>query len=229
MRHVTSWKISIVILAVFAGFAAWRALGTGGTTKGRPMTSETELLAGNGHELITLGGGCFWCLEAIFDELDGVLAAESGYSGGKVPNPGYKMVCTGATGHAEVVQIAFDPKVISLHDLLTVFFTIHDPTTKDRQGHDVGTQYRSIVLYRNDAQLAEAKKVIAEIEAKKLWNAPIVTELAKFETFWPAEDYHQEYWVNNPNQGYCRVVIEPKVAKFRAEFSAKLKKKVAAN
>ena len=172
----------------------------------------------------TLAGGCFWCLEAVFDELKGVTSVESGYAGGHVPNPSYQAVCTGMTGHAEVVQVTFDPSVISYEDLLRVFFTIHDPTTLNRQGADVGTQYRSAIFTHDDAQRAAAEAVIREIGDSRLWANPIVTEVKPLDKFYVAENYHQEYFVNNPNQPYCRVVIEPKVAKFRKHFVDRLKK-----
>ena len=175
----------------------------------------------------TLAGGCFWCLEAVFDELKGVTSVESGYAGGHVPNPSYQAVCTGMTGHAEVVQVTFDPSVISYEDLLRVFFTIHDPTTLNRQGADVGTQYRSAIFTHDDAQRAAAEAVIREIGDSRLWANPIVTEVKPLDKFYVAENYHQEYFVNNPNQPYCRVVIEPKVAKFRKHFVDRLKKQPA--
>ncbi len=172
----------------------------------------------------TLAGGCFWCLEAVFDELKGVESVESGYSGGHVPNPTYHEVCDGGTGHAEVVQITFDPAVISYRDLLTVFFTIHDPTTLNRQGNDVGTQYRSAIFYHDEEQKQTAEEVIAELEAAKLWDAPIVTEVTPFTAFYRAEDYHQEYFARNRFQPYCQFVVAPKVAKFRQKFAERLKK-----
>lgn len=175
-------------------------------------------------ETVTLGGGCFWCLEAIYRELRGVEKIVSGYSGGSVPNPSYEEVSTGTTGHAEVVQITFDPRVISFREILEVFFTIHDPTTLNRQGADVGTQYRSMILYHTPEQKAVAQEVIAELEAAKVWDAPIVTEVTPFKAFYQAEEYHQEYFERNPHQPYCRLVIAPKVAKFRKQFLAKLKK-----
>jgi peptide-methionine (S)-S-oxide reductase len=175
-------------------------------------------------EVATLAGGCFWCLEAVFDELKGVESVESGYAGGSVPNPTYEQVCTGNTGHAEAVQVTFDPRVISYHDLLTVFFAIHDPTTLNRQGADVGTQYRSAIFYRSEQQEAVARQVIQEIGAAHLWDAPIVTEVKPFGEFYMAEDYHQEYFAHNSFQPYCRVVIAPKVAKFRKQFVDRLKK-----
>jgi peptide-methionine (S)-S-oxide reductase len=177
-----------------------------------------------GKEVATLAGGCFWCLEAVYDELNGIEDVVSGYAGGKVPNPSYEMVCTGTTGHAEVVQITFDPKVISFKEILEVFFTIHDPTTLNRQGPDVGTQYRSAIFYHTSEQKMIAEQVIAELEAANIWDAPIVTELKPFEEFYPAEDYHQEYFKRNPSQPYCRVVIAPKVAKFRKPFLDKLRR-----
>ena len=179
------------------------------------------------HEIATLAGGCFWCLEAAFQDLKGVETVESGYSGGSVPHPSYEEVCTGTTGHAEVVQITFDPQVVSFRDLLHVFFTIHDPTTLNRQGGDVGTQYRSAIFYHSPEQQAEAQRVIAELQAEQVWDDPIVTELTPFEYFYPAEEYHRDYFRRNPNQGYCRAVIAPKVAKVRKLYLDKLKQPVA--
>jgi peptide-methionine (S)-S-oxide reductase len=175
------------------------------------------------REIITLGGGCFWCIEAIFADVRGVDQVVSGYSGGGVPNPTYDDVCGGDTGHAEVVQITFDPKVVSLRELLRIFFTLHDPTTKDRQGNDVGTQYRSIVLYRDEAQKAAAEEVVKEIESSNIWDDRIVTELKPFESFYKAEDYHQGYYKKNPWQPYCLMVIRPKVAKMRKTYLEMLK------
>lgn len=174
-------------------------------------------------EVITLGGGCFWCIEAVFDELEGVQSVESGYSGGSVQRPTYKDVCTGETGHAEVVQVTFDPAVITLDDILRVFFTVHDPTTLNRQGADIGTQYRSAIFYRTEAQRATAERIKDEIEKAGVWDGKIVTQVAPFSAFYPAEDYHQEYFVNNPRQPYCQVVIAPKVQKFREKFRDRLK------
>jgi peptide-methionine (S)-S-oxide reductase len=167
------------------------------------------------HEIATLGGGCFWCIDTIFRELVGVEKVESGYAGGRTPNPTYREVCSGMTGHAEVVQVTFDPTVLSFRDLLGVFFTVHDPTTPDRQGADVGTQYRSIVLYHSDEQRETAKQVIDELNQKKVWDDPIVTQIVPFTTFYSAEQYHQDYYSQNQNQPYCQIVIAPKVAKFR--------------
>ncbi len=175
------------------------------------------------QEITTLGGGCFWCLEAVYDQLKGVVDVVSGYAGGHVVNPTYKQVCTGTTGHAEVVQVTFDPTVISFKEILTVFFSIHDPTTLNRQGADVGPQYRSVVFYHSDEQKAITEQVIAELTAMRLWDNPIVTQIAPMDTFYPAEDYHQEYFARNPYQGYCQMVIAPKVAKFRKQFLEQLK------
>jgi peptide-methionine (S)-S-oxide reductase len=175
------------------------------------------------QEVATLGGGCFWCLEAVFELLHGVHKVESGYSGGKSQAPNYNEVCTGLTGHAEVVQITFDPSVVSFRDILDVFFAIHDPTTLNRQGADVGTQYRSVIFYHTPEQRAIAEQRIAELTAERVWNAPIVTEIAPFQTFHRAEDYHQGYFRANPGQGYCQAVVSPKVAKFRKLFAGKLK------
>jgi peptide-methionine (S)-S-oxide reductase len=171
----------------------------------------------------TLAGGCFWCLEAVFLRLRGVERVESGYAGGHVENPGYRAVCTGTTGHAEVVQIDYDPQQITYRELLEVFFAIHDPTTLNRQGADVGTQYRSAIFYHHDAQKQEAERTIAELGAQEIWDNPIVTEVVPLTKFYPAEDYHREYYDRNPEQGYCQVVISPKVAKLRQKFAEKLK------
>jgi peptide-methionine (S)-S-oxide reductase len=178
------------------------------------------------YEIATLGGGCFWCLEAVYDELKGVKDVVSGYSGGHVQNSSYKQVTSGTTGHAEVVQITFDPEVISFKEILEVFFTIHDPTTLNRQGADVGTQYRSVIFYHSPEQKMAAEKTIEEFNADQVWDRPIVTQVNPFEAFYPAEDYHQEYYQRNPYQGYCQVVIAPKVAKFRKKYFDKLKEKV---
>ncbi|HEY6060379.1 MAG TPA: peptide-methionine (S)-S-oxide reductase MsrA [Gemmatimonadales bacterium] len=176
----------------------------------------------NRTELATLGGGCFWCLEAVFQDLKGVERVVSGYAGGSVPNPSYEDVCTGRTGHAEVVQVTFDPAVLSYRDLLQVFFSIHDPTTLNRQGPDEGTQYRSAIFHHGPEQERVAREVIAELERRGIWDSPIVTEVTAAPPFYPAEQYHQEYFRRNPGQGYCRVVIAPKVAKFRKEHLARL-------
>jgi peptide-methionine (S)-S-oxide reductase len=179
----------------------------------------------NNLEVATLGGGCFWCLEAAFEQIQGVVKADSGYSGGTTKEPTYEQVCTGTTGHAEVVQVAFDPTVISYKEILEIFFTIHDPTTLNRQGADVGTQYRSAIFYHNKKQKETAEQVINDFEAKKVWNHPIVTQVEPFKRFYKAEEYHKQYFDRNPNAGYCKVVIAPKIAKLRKEYSEKLKKK----
>ena len=173
-------------------------------------------------EVATLGGGCFWCLEAVYRDVRGVERVVSGYAGGSVPRPTYEQVCSGQTGHAEVVQITFDPQVVSFRELLEVFFTIHDPTTPNRQGADVGTQYRSIILYHSPEQRQTAEAVMAELAANRVWTAPLVTQLQPFDAFYPAEDYHQDYFARNPNQPYCQIVIAPKVAKFRQKYLARL-------
>jgi peptide-methionine (S)-S-oxide reductase len=175
-------------------------------------------------EIATLAGGCFWCLEAVYDRMKGVESVESGYIGGKAPNPTYEAVCTGRTGHAEAVQITFDPNVVSYRELLEVFFAIHDPTTLNRQGHDVGSQYRSAIFYHSPDQKAVAEDVIATLTKDKVFDDPIVTEVVPDATFYVAEDYHQEYFARNPTQGYCVAVVNPKVVKFRKLFAEKLKK-----
>ena len=175
------------------------------------------------NEVATLGGGCFWCLEAVFKDLRGVRSVVSGYAGGHTSNPTYYQVCDGATGHAEVVQITFDPREVSFRELLEVFFTIHDPTTLNRQGADVGTQYRSAIFYHTPEQREAAEAVIAEITSARVWDSPFVTEVVPFTEFYPAEDYHQNYFDKNPYQPYCRAVVAPKVAKFRKQFLEKLK------
>jgi len=174
-------------------------------------------------EIATLGGGCFWCLEAVFDEMEGVLSVESGYMGGHVPNPDYRTVCTGRSGHVEVVQVTFDPAVASFRDILEVFFAIHDPTTMDRQGNDSGPQYRSVIFFHDDSQRATAEQLIAELDHDGGFGRPIVTELRPATAFYVAEDYHQEYFVNNPQQPYCSFVVSPKVKKFREKFAARRK------
>jgi peptide-methionine (S)-S-oxide reductase len=179
------------------------------------------------REVATLGGGCFWCLDAVYRQLRGVEKVVSGYAGGTVVNPSYREVCGGRTGHAEVVQITFDPMEISYRDLLDVFFTIHDPTTKDRQGADMGPQYRSIVVTHSDEQARVAREAITEITAEKVWDDPIVTELKPLQAFYPAEEYHRDYFRRNPTQGYCSAVIAPKVAKVRKLYLDKLKQPTA--
>lgn len=176
------------------------------------------------QEVATLAGGCFWCLDAVYRMLNGVIKVDSGYAGGHVPNPSYKDVCTGTTGHAEVVQITFDPSVISYRDLLGVFFTIHDPTTLNRQGGDIGPQYRSAIFYHSPEQQATAKAVIEEMTKQGIWNAPIVTEVTPYDMYYKAEGYHQDYYAGNQEQPYCAVVIAPKVAKARKAFLDRLVK-----
>ena len=173
-------------------------------------------------QTVTLGGGCFWCLEAVYLELNGVVQVVSGYAGGANENPTYQQICSGMTGHAEVVQIHFDADVVSLDDMFRIFFTIHDPTTLNRQGADVGTQYRSVIFYHDDVQKEAAERIQAEIEAAAIWPDPIVTELSPLPAFYEAEDYHQNYYANNPGAGYCRFVIAPKVSKFRKQYYDRL-------
>ena len=177
----------------------------------------------NPKEVATLGGGCFWCLEAVFEQVRGVDKVESGYAGGRASSPTYKQVCTGTTGHAEVVQITFEPAVVSFRELLDIFFGTHDPTTLNRQGADVGTQYRSVICFHTPEQKEIAEQRIAELNAAKIWPAPIVTEVVPFQAFYHAEDYHQGYFRQNPSQPYCQAVVSPKVAKFRKQFTARLK------
>ncbi|MEW6060346.1 MAG: peptide-methionine (S)-S-oxide reductase MsrA [Bacteroidota bacterium] len=176
------------------------------------------------YEVATLGAGCFWCVEAIYQRLEGVEKVESGYSGGNVKNPSYEQVCTGRTGHAEVIQLTFDPKKISYKELLEVFFRTHDPTTLNRQGNDVGTQYRSVIFYHTDEQRKIAEQVKKETEQAKIWDDPIVTEISPFTAFYKAEEYHQNYYNQNSYKPYCMLVINPKLNKFRKEFGGKLKK-----
>ena len=175
-------------------------------------------------ETATLGGGCFWCLEAVYDEMQGVLSVESGYMGGRVENPSYRAVCTGRTGHVEVVQVTFDAEAASYREILEVFFAIHDPTSTDRQGNDSGPQYRSVIFYHDERQRAEAEDLIRHLNAEGIWPRPIVTEVQPASTFYVAEDYHQEYFRNNPQQPYCTMVVEPKVRKFREKFAARLRR-----
>jgi peptide-methionine (S)-S-oxide reductase len=177
----------------------------------------------NKKEIATLGGGCFWCLEPLYADLQGVEDAVVGYSGGSVVDPSYEQVCTGRTGHAEVVQVTFDPDIISYREILEVFFSVHDPTTPNRQGADVGPQYRSVIFYHDDEQRQTAEQLIQELEEEDIWREPIVTQVSPFKEFFRAEEYHQEYYKKNPNQGYCRVVISPKVSKFRDKYNSRLK------
>lgn len=176
-------------------------------------------------ETATLGAGCFWCVEAVFDDLEGVEDVVSGYAGGHTKNPTYKEVCSETTGHAEVAQIKFDPSVLNYADLLRVFFAVHDPTTLNRQGNDIGTSYRSAIFYHSDEQKRIAHEIIDEVTNEGVYDNPIVTEVTALDKFWPAEDYHQEYFANNPNQPYCVGVVAPKIAKFRQKFASRLKRK----
>ena len=182
------------------------------------MTEQNDI------EIATLAGGCFWCIEAVYNELKGVKEVISGYTGGKTVNPSYEDVCSGRTGHAEAINIKFNPDIISYKELLEIFFTIHDPTTLNRQGNDIGTQYRSVIFYHTPEQKVVAEEVVAELKKTNIWETPIVTELKSFTAFYPAEDYHQQFYEQNPNHGYCRVVIAPKVSKFRKKYFEKLKK-----
>jgi peptide-methionine (S)-S-oxide reductase len=174
-------------------------------------------------EAATLGGGCFWCLEAVFERVEGVHGVRSGYAGGQRPNPTYEQVCSGATGHAEVVQVRFDPSVITYREILEIFFAIHDPTTLNRQGADVGTQYRSVVFYEDGEQRDAAHAMIRQLDEEGIWEAPIVTAVEALEAFWPAEEYHHQYFRRNPTQPYCQVVVAPKVGKFRQRFAHRLR------
>jgi peptide-methionine (S)-S-oxide reductase len=182
------------------------------------------VISPKGKEIATLAGGCFWCLEAVYDQMRGVESVESGYMGGPAPNPSYEAVCTGRTGHAEVVQVTFDPKAVSYRELIEVFFAIHDPTQLNRQGNDTGTQYRSAIFYHSPEQKAVAEQVIAGSTKDNVFDRPIVTQVVPAEPFYIAEDYHQEYFARNPTQGYCVAVVNPKVAKFRKHFAEKMKK-----
>lgn len=186
-----------------------------------PLTIMIQ--ANNKEETAILGGGCFWCIEAVFEELEGVTKVESGYSGGKIANPTYREVCSGLTGHAEVVRVFFNPEITSYKEILSVFFSVHDPTTLNRQGADVGTQYRSVIFYHDEKQKQQAEEVINELEKQKVYQKPVVTEVSPAEDFFVAEDAHQNYYENNSNQPYCQVVINPKMKKFREKFEEKLK------
>jgi len=183
----------------------------------------TEQVAGHTTEIALMGGGCFWCIEAVLERLEGVSKVVSGYAGGKTPTPSYEQVCSGTTGHAEVVQVEFDPAVLSYRDLLIVFFAMHDPTTLNRQGADVGTQYRSVIYYNSESQRQAAEGLIKEFDGEGIWGAPIVTKVEPAPVFHPAEEYHQQYYRRNPNAGYCQFVIAPKVAKLRQRFAHRLR------
>ncbi|TVQ90383.1 MAG: peptide-methionine (S)-S-oxide reductase [Bacteroidetes bacterium] len=214
MNSIIKSIITLIILAVTAC--------QGAAVKNENMMDMMEKSGNTNLEYATLGGGCFWCIEAIFMEVRGVKSATSGYSGGTVKNPTYREVTSGKTGHAEVVQIAFNPEVISFRDILVIFFHLHDPTTLNRQGADVGTQYRSVIFYHNEDQEKTASEVFREINDTDLWADPLVTEISPMEKFYVAEDYHQNYYQNNPNQPYCTFVISPKLSKLRKLFEHKL-------
>jgi peptide-methionine (S)-S-oxide reductase len=184
---------------------------------------DATITKAHAAETATLGGGCFWCTEAVFTELKGVEKVESGYSGGSLPDPSYEQVCGGDTGHAEVVNVIFDPAVVTYRQILEIFFTVHDPTTLNRQGADVGSQYRSVIFYHDQKQKEVALDVVKEVNASKIWDKPLVTEIVPLSAFYKAEQYHQEYYMRNPRQGYCTIVIAPKVLKFRKKYSAMLK------
>ncbi len=215
-------KLLVTLLGIFACMGCNQAQNPG--TKKINSTKQKEAAMNSNLEVATLGGGCYWCLEAVFQRLEGVEKVESGFSGGQVKNPSYKEVCTGTTGHAEVIHITFDPKKVAFAEILKVFFTMHDPTTLNRQGNDVGTQYRSAVFFHNDEQKKTAEEIIAELNKAHAYDSPIVTEVTKFDTFYKAEDYHQDYYNNNKNQPYCAYVIQPKIEKFEKVFKDHLKK-----
>lgn len=226
-------QLAFVVLTLTTLFTLLSSCESSASQEDRPVAlaeaqpqNEMEMVAlksDDGLEVVTLGSGCFWCTEAVFRELKGVKSAVSGYSGGAVPNPTYKAVCSGTTGHAEVIQVTFDPKVIPFTDILKVFWETHDPTTLNRQGADVGTQYRSAVFYHNEKQKEQATAYKKQLNESGQFKDPIVTEITEFKKFYPAEDYHQDYFKLNPNQPYCRAVIRPKLEKFRSKFSDKLK------
>lgn len=226
-------QLAFVVLTLTTLFTLLSSCESSASQEDRPVAlaeaqpqNEIEMVAlksDDGLEVVTLGSGCFWCTEAVFRELKGVKSAVSGYSGGAVPNPTYKAVCSGTTGHAEVIQVTFDPKVIPFTDILKVFWETHDPTTLNRQGADVGTQYRSAVFYHNEKQKEQATAYKKQLNESGQFKDPIVTEITEFKKFYPAEDYHQDYFKLNPNQPYCRAVIRPKLEKFRSKFSDKLK------
>lgn len=213
VREVIMKKMTIAFLATFLLTVAWSQ------KQIKPMPKSSEEL-----QLATFGSGCFWCTEAFFLKVNGVESVASGYSGGKVKNPTYREVCTGSTGHAEVIQVTFDPKKVSFEELLEVFWNTHDPTTLNRQGADEGTQYRSVVFYHNEEQKRLAEQYKKQLETSQVYKNPIVTEISPYTVFYKAEDYHQDYYALNPNQGYCQYVIRPKVEKFKKQFAAKLKK-----
>jgi peptide-methionine (S)-S-oxide reductase len=216
-------EITITMRNTILNSSFFLLLAIGFSCHGENNKNET-IMTDKNYELATFGGGCFWCTEAMFDQLNGVITAQSGYSGGTKVNPTYEEVCSGTTGHAEVIQVKFDPNVISYLELLEVFFKTHDPTTKNQQGADKGTQYRSVILYHSTQQKNDAEKILMELKEAHIWENPIVTETVPFEKFYSAEAYHQEYFVNNPQNSYCQLVVTPKVAKFEKLFKDKLKK-----
>lgn len=225
LRHILPLAAGLVCLLFWlAGCESQKTVRAGDGGERSEKVMETPVTVPPGKEILTVAGGCFWCTEAIFNEIKGVEKVVSGYSGGKTVKPTYEQVCSGSTGHAEAIQVTFDPKVVSYHDLLVIFFTTHDPTTLNRQGADTGTQYRSAIFTHSPQQKEEAEKVIKEITEKRIWSGPIVTEVTPFTNFYPAEDYHQEYYARNQRQPYCQVVITPKVAKLREVFREKLKR-----
>jgi len=215
-------KSLLFILALFGLSSSCTSQKSSGQAEEKTPAKDQIVEQSMNTEIATFGAGCFWCVEAVFQELKGVLKVESGYMGGAIPNPTYREVCTGTTGHAEVTRITFDPTIISYEELLEVLWTTHDPTTLNRQGADAGTQYRSAIFYHSDEQKSKAEKSKKEV-ATTIWDSPIVTEIVAADTFYPAEEYHQDYYALNPNAGYCRAVISPKVAKVRATFTDKLK------
>lgn len=208
-----------LLVAILAGACSAGA----GTPAPTPDAAKETIGMRTDLEVATLGGGCFWCIEAVFQRIRGVERAVSGYAGGGLPNPTYEQVCSGSTGHAEVVQITFDPRELPYRELLEIFFAMHDPTTLNRQGADVGTQYRSVIFTHSDAQARTARELVAELTRGKLFDGPIVTQVEPLPVFYEAEDYHQEYFDRNPTQGYCRVVINPKINKLRDKFTERLK------
>jgi peptide-methionine (S)-S-oxide reductase len=216
VQTTIGWILVAVLFAVGAVIYVYHNPESNMSAAAQPLPENCELA--------TLGGGCFWCLEAGFELLNGVARVESGYTGGATKNPTYQQICSGTTGHAEVVQVAFDPKIISYRDLLQIFFVLHDPTTLNRQGADVGTQYRSAIFYHSPEQKKVAEDLIAELQKDKVWDRPIVTQIAPLETFYKAEGYHQGYFRANPRQPYCQAIVAPKVAKLRSHYLEKLKK-----
>lgn len=216
-------KFIITVLSVFSFIACNQAQPAVKDKKKQSSHKQNKYMNAN-LEVATFGGGCYWCMEAIFQRLDGVEKVESGFSGGQVKNPTYREVCTGATGHAEVIQISFDTTKVSFAELLKIFFTMHDPTTLNRQGNDVGTQYRSAVFYHNEEQKNATEEIISALNKAHAYPSPIVTEVTKFDVFYKAEDYHQNYYNENSGEGYCRYVIQPKVEKFEKVFKDRLKK-----